>query len=114
MVASLLLLGNVVGGLATTLAYDLVLLGNTLVFFILICLAVSLLFAGRIVMGGRTTPILAVAFATFILLLGLGLSPVPGGSAEAFIGRLVNMFVAAAYTVTALSILNVTTPRARV
>jgi hypothetical protein len=112
IVASLLLLGNVVGGLAATLVYNLVLLGNTLTFFVLVCLAASLLFAGRIVMGSRYTPILAVAFATFILLLGLGLSPVPGGSGEAFIGRLVNMFLAAVYTVGALSILHTAIPRA--
>jgi hypothetical protein len=112
IVASLLLLGNLVGGLAATLAYNLVLLSNTLMFFILVCLTASLLFAGRIVLGSRYTPILAVAFATFILLLGLGLSPVPGGSGEAFMGRLVNMFLAAAYTVGALSILHTTIPRA--
>jgi hypothetical protein len=65
-------------------------------------------FAGRIVMGGPSAPIIAIALATFILLLGLGLSPVPGGSGEAFIGRLMNMLVAAAYTVGALSILRTT------
>ena len=94
------------------LTYNLVLLGNTLLFFILVCLVASLLFAGRIVTGGRYTPIWAVALATFILLLGLGLSPVPGGSGEAFLGRLVNMLLAAAYTVGALSILHTTRDRA--
>jgi hypothetical protein len=106
VVAAGLILGNLIGGLAAALAYNLVLLGNTLLSFVLVCLVASLLFAGRIVMGGRYAPILAVAFATFILLLGLGLSPVPGGSGEAFLGRLVNVLLAAAYTVGALSILH--------
>jgi hypothetical protein len=104
IVALSVLLGNVVGGLAATLAYNLVLLGNSLLAFILICLVASLLFAGRIVMGGRYAPVVAVAFATFILLLGMGLTPIPGGSGEAFIGRLSNMLLAAAYTVGALSV----------
>ena len=104
--------GNLVGGLAAALAYNLVLLGNSLLAFVLVCLVASLLFAGRIVMGGRYAPILAVAFATFILLLGLGLSPIPGGSGEAFLGRLINVLLAAAYTVGALAILHRTRDRA--
>ena len=107
-----LVLGNLVGGLAAAVAYNLVVLGNTLLSFVLVCLAASLIFAGRIVTGGRTAPIFAIAFGTFILLLGMGLSPVPGGSAEAFISRLVNVLVAAAYTVGALALLQ-RTKRAR-
>jgi len=106
LVAGALVLGNLVGGLASALAYNLVVIGNSLLSFVLVCLTASLLFAGRIVMGGRSAPIVAVAFATFILLLGLGLSPVPGGSGEAFIGRLVNVLLAAAYTVGALALLD--------
>jgi Protein of unknown function (DUF2955) len=108
LVAAALLLGNIVGGLSAALAYNLILLADTFSFFVLICLIVTLLLAGRIVMSGRQAPILAVALATFILLLGLGLSPVPGGSTEAFLGRLINMLAAAAYTVGALSVLPAT------
>jgi len=110
-VAAGLVLGNLVGGLAAALAYNIVLLSNTLVSFVLVCLVASLLFAGRIVTGGPYAPILAVGFGTFILLLGLGLSPMPGGSGEAFLGRLLNVLAAAAYTVGALAILHKSTSR---
>ena len=106
-----LVLGNLVGGLAAALAYNLVLLGNSLLSFLFVCLAASLLFAGRIVAGDRFAPILAVGFATFILLLGLGLSPLPGGSSEAFLARLINVLLAAAYTVGAVAILHRTRDR---
>jgi hypothetical protein len=42
------------------------------------------LLASRIVTAGKEAPVYAIAFATFILLLGLGLTPLPGGSGEAF------------------------------
>jgi hypothetical protein len=46
-----------------------------------------LLFAGRIATAGDRAPIYIIAFATFILLLGLGMTPLPGGSGEAFVSR---------------------------
>lgn len=99
-----LILGNLVGGVAAALAYNLVMLENTLPFFITVCLAASLIFAGRIATAGERAPVYVIALGTFILLLGLGLSPLPGGSSEAFISRLLNVVVASAYTVGALSL----------
>lgn len=99
-----LILGNLFGGVAAALAYNLVLLGNTLLFFIAVCLAASLVFAGRIATAGDRAPLYVIALGTFILLLGLGLSPLPGGSGEAFVSRLLNVVAASAYTVGALSL----------
>jgi hypothetical protein len=110
-VAAGLILGNLAGGLAAALAHNILLVSNSLLSFVLVCLVASLLFAGRIVAGGPYAPILAVGFATFILLLGLGLSPMPGGSGEAFLGRLINVLAAAGYTVGALAILHKTRPK---
>ena len=68
------------------------------------CLATSLIFAGRIATAGARAPISALAFATFILLLGLGLTPLPGGSGEAFATRLINVLLASAYAIGAASL----------
>lgn len=100
-----LVLGNLIGGVAATIAYNLVLLGPTLAFFIAVCLAASLMFAGRIATAGARAPIYVIAFGTFILLLGLGLSPLPGSSGEAFVARLLNVMGASAYAIGALSLL---------
>jgi hypothetical protein len=99
-----LILGNLIGGIAAAIAYNLVLLNNTLLFFITVCLATSLIFAGRIVTAGDRAPVYAIAFATFILLLGLGMTPLPGGSGEAFVNRLVYVLLASAYVIGVLSL----------
>ena len=99
-----LILGNLIGGIAAALVYNLVLLSNTLSFFIAACLAASLVFAGRIVTAGARAPVYAIAFATFILLLGLGMTPLPGGSGEAFVDRLIYVLLASAYAIGGLSL----------
>ena len=99
-----LIFGNLIGGIAAAIAYNLVLLSNTLLFFITVCLAASLIFAGRIVTAGDRAPIYAVAFTTFILLLGLGMTPLPGGSGEAFVNRLLYVLLASAYAIGGLSL----------
>ena len=93
------------GGITAALVYNLDLLSNTFLFFVTVCLAVSLFFAGRLATGGDRASIYAIAFATFILLLGLGLTPLPGGSGEAFATRLVNVLLASAYAVGAVSVM---------
>jgi hypothetical protein len=98
------ILGNVIGGIAAAIVYNLVLLSNTLLFFIAVCLAASLFFAGRIATAGDRAPVYAIAFATFILLLGLGMTPLPGGSGEAFASRLFYVLLASAYTIGGLSL----------
>lgn len=52
----------------------------------------------------ESAPVFAIAFATFILLLGSGLSPLPGGSEEAAITRVLNVVMATAYAAGALSL----------
>jgi hypothetical protein len=49
--------GNLLGGIAAAIAYNLILLNNTLVFFIAVCLAASLMFAGRIAIADDRAPI---------------------------------------------------------
>lgn len=100
-----LILGNLIGGVAAAIAYNIVLLGNTLLFAITVCLVATLLFAGRIATAGNRAPVYIIALGTFILLLGLGLSPLPGSSGEAFVSRLLNVMAASAYAIGFLSLL---------
>ena len=83
-----LILGNLVAGVVAGIAYNVILLGNTLPFFITVCLVATLMFAGRIATADDRAPVYVVALGTFVLLLGLGLSPLPGSSGEAFVSRL--------------------------
>ena len=106
-----LILGNLLAGVAAAIAYHLILLCNTLPFFIPLCLAVSLMFAGRIATAGDRAPIYVIALGTFVLLLGIGLSPLPGSSGEAFVSRLVNVVFASAYAIGGLSLVEFWRPR---
>lgn len=100
-----LVLGNLVGGAAAALVYQMVALGNSLIFFVLVCLASTLIFAARIVMARRTS-LYSTALATFILLLGIGMSPLPGGTGEAFFSRLIYVIAASIYTLAAMHVLS--------
>jgi hypothetical protein len=99
-----LILANLLGGIAANIAYFVVGVADQFVIYIFVLLAASLGFAGQIARGGTRAALLAAAFGTFILLLGIGLSPVPGGSASAFISRIGYVLLAALYTIGALSL----------
>lgn len=103
-IASAIILGNVVGGALGVLAYQFVVLGGNLVFFILIVLAAGLWFGERITGSGAKAPVFAIAFATFLLILGLGISPIPSGSEELFATRILKILLASAYAIGALSL----------
>jgi hypothetical protein len=95
---------NLIGGLTATIAYNVVKTGDSIITLATVILFISLVFAVRIVTARENAPIFAIAFATFILLLGSGLSPIPGGSEEAAVTRVVNVVLATAYAAGAMSL----------
>jgi hypothetical protein len=99
-----LILGNLIAGVAAGIAYNVILLGNTLPFFVTVCLAATLMFAGRIATAGNRAAVYVIALGTFVLLLGLSLSPLPGSTGEAFVSRILNVIFASAYATGALSL----------
>lgn len=100
-----LLLGNVLGGIAATIAYGVVSMQPSIVFFLLVVLLVGLTFGARIAAGGVLAPLFGVALMTFLILLGVGVSPLPMESGEAFGTRFLNVLLAGLYTVGVLSLL---------
>lgn len=99
-----LIVANLIGGVTATVVYNLVKISDSIVTLAVVILCISLVFAGRIVTARENAPIFAIAFAAFILLLGSGLSPLPGGSEEAAITRVMNVVMATAYAAGALSL----------
>lgn len=98
------IVANLLGGVAATLAYNIVRLGDSVIAMTLIILCFSLFFAGRIVTARENAPIFAIGFAAFILLLGTGLSPLPGGAEAAAVTRVMNVVWATAYAAGMLSL----------
>lgn len=99
-----LFLGNILGGIVATIAYGFINLQTSIVFFLLVVLLVGLAFGARIAAGGPQTPLFILALVTFIILLGIGVSPLPMDSGAAFTARLWNVLLAGAYAVGAVSL----------
>jgi hypothetical protein len=100
-----LILGNLVGGLAATAAYLLITLFPSPVFLLLVVLLIGLLFGDRIARGGKTAPIYTVGLMTFLIVLGLGLSPLPADSGTLFVARVFDVMVASLYAIGMASLL---------
>lgn len=100
-----LILGNLVGGLAATAAYLLVTLLPSPAFLLLVVLLVGLLFGDRIARGGKSAPIYTVGLTTFLIVLGLGLSPLPQDSGDIFVSRVFDVMLAAVYAIGMASLL---------
>ena len=100
-----MILGNLIGGLAATAAYFLVTLLPSPGFLLLVVLLVGLLFGDRISRGGASAPIYTVGLTTFLIVLGLGLSPLPQDSSSIFISRVFDVMVAAVYAIGMASLL---------
>jgi len=68
-------------------------------FLFLVVLFFSLVFSGKIAAGGRLAPIWTVGAATFLVVLGLGLSPLPQDSGTLFVARISTVILASLYTI---------------
>lgn len=92
-----LLFVNLLGGFAAMLAYTLIELRPTLWMLFLTLLLVSLLFAGRAAINDNTGKIFGGGLMTFLILFGLGVSPLPTAASELFSTRLAYVLGAIIY-----------------
>jgi len=100
-----LFMGNIVGGFAATVAYLLISLLPAPAFLFLVVFLFALLFGTKVAEGGDMAPIYTVGIATFLVVLGLGLSPLPQDSGTLFLSRVWTVAVASLYTVGVASVL---------
>jgi hypothetical protein len=88
---------NLLGGVAASLAFTLTEMKPTLWLITLTVLLVSLLFAGKAVMGTTTGKVFGGGLTTFLILFGLGVSPLPGETPELFSTRIAYVLFAIVY-----------------
>ncbi|HET9535608.1 MAG TPA: DUF2955 domain-containing protein [Mesorhizobium sp.] len=98
-------MGNIAGGLAATVASLLVVLLPSPAFLLLVVLLFGLLFGAKIAEGGDLAPLYIVGLVTFLIVLGFGLAPLPGDSGSFFVTRVINVLIAAIYTIGVASVL---------
>ncbi|MES2818084.1 MAG: DUF2955 domain-containing protein [Pseudomonadota bacterium] len=90
---------NLLGGVVASLAFTLFELRPTLWMVALILLLVSLLFAGKAAMGNTTGKVFGGGLITFLILFGLGVSPLPTETPEVFSTRIAYVLFAIVYAI---------------
>jgi hypothetical protein len=98
-------MGNVVGGFAAVVAYLLISLLPAPAFLFLVVFFFGLIFGAKVAQGGDMAPIYTVGVTTFLVVLGLGLSPLPQDSGTLFLSRIWTVAIASLYTVGVASVL---------
>jgi len=100
-----LVLVNLLGGLLASLAYAMLTLRPSLFSIFLIILVVALSLGGRAALRSPDAPMFAGALTIFLILFGLGVSPLPGSAADSFATRIVYVGAALVYTLLLVAIL---------
>ncbi|MFP3546752.1 DUF2955 domain-containing protein [Rhizobium sp. SIMBA_035] len=88
---------NLFGGVLASIAYGLLSLRPNLLSIFLIVLVVILILGGRAAGRAKDAPLFAGALTIFLILFGLGVSPIPGSAAESFATRIVYVGAALIY-----------------
>ncbi len=91
-----LVIVNLLGGVIASVAYAVLTIRPNLFSMFVIVLVVCLLLGGRAAARSPDAKVYAGALTTFLILFGLGVSPLPGSAAESFSTRI--LYVAAAIT----------------
>lgn len=102
--AGALLAANLLGGVLAVLAHQFILMTDSLILFLMTIFVTGLWLGGRMVRGGPAAGVYALAFATFILVLGIALTPLPGGSEEVFTTRILKVGLASLYAIGVLTL----------
>jgi hypothetical protein len=100
-----LVLVNLFGGVLASIAYAVLMLRPNLLSIFLIVLIVVLLIGGRAASRSKDAPVFAGALTIFLILFGLGVSPLPGSAAESFASRIVYVGAALIHTLLLTAIL---------
>jgi MFS family permease len=93
-----LILVNLFGGVLAVVSYSILMLRPGLITMYIIVLLVGLFLGGRAAGRSHEAPVFAGALTVFLILFGLGVSPLPGSAAETFASRITYVLATMAYT----------------
>ncbi|WEZ84657.1 DUF2955 domain-containing protein (plasmid) [Rhizobium sp. 32-5/1] len=96
---------NLFGGIIASVAYEALNLRPNLLSLFLITLVVCLFIGGRAAARSPDARVYAGALTIFLILFGLGVSPLPGSAAESFSTRILYVGAAILYTLLATALL---------
>lgn len=99
-----MILGNLLGGIFTIIAYELLVMVPLYMFFVLIVLAAALFFASKLFSSSPKAPLFGMGFSTFLLVMGQSLSGTDDAGGKVWM-RVLMIMVAVIYVVTAFKIM---------
>lgn len=100
-----LMIVNLLGGVVASAAFALVEVQPTLWLLFLTVLLVGILFGGRAATDPRSGKIFGGALTIFLILFGLGISPLPASTPESFMTRISYILFAIVYTFCMIAVL---------
>lgn len=100
-----MVLVNFLGGVLASVAYAALSLRPSLLSIFLILLVVALLIGGRAAARSKDARVFAGILTIFLILFGLGVSPLPGSAAESFASRIAYVAAALIYALLLSAIL---------
>jgi Protein of unknown function (DUF2955) len=112
-VALVLLLGNLLGGVAAVVAYNLLSAAPTIGFLASLLLLIGLLFGQQIARGGACAPLFVTGLVTFLIVFGTGVAPLFDEPGATLTQRLFNIGLACTYAFLALALLDIAMRRER-
>jgi Protein of unknown function (DUF2955) len=112
-VALVLLLGNLLGGVAAVVAYNLLSAVPTIGFLASLLLLIGLLFGQQIARGGAGAPLSVTGLITFLIVFGTGVAPLFDEPGATLTQRLFAIGFACTYAFLALALLDTAVRRER-
>ncbi len=95
-----MLVGNLAGGIASIVVYELLVIVPSYLFFVLLIATVSLFVAGKLFSGGKMAPLYGMGFSTFLLIIGQSLTSTADAGSKVWL-RVLQIMVAVSYVVLA-------------
>jgi hypothetical protein len=99
-----LIVGNLIGGIASMIIYDLLVIAPHFGFLILLTLLAALLFGAGLFSSSRWAPLFGMAFSTLVLIIGSTTSSY-GDASDKATTRVIQITVAVIYAVVAHNVL---------
>lgn len=99
-----LIVGNVMGGVAAIVMYELLVMMPQFAFLLLLTLLSGLAFGGRLFSGAPAAPLFGMAYSTLLLVIGSTTSMFGDANAKAWT-RVVQITIAVIYLVTAFGVI---------